>query len=146
MPKRKPVSTKPIPPAPVTDGATVSRDKLVPQDLVSQIERSLMAQERYEDFIERMYKNMGIGDTSDSQPSARMDAIENKLTAEGEAAWNEQLAKFRAERNEPLKHSATVDRALEPDRHQGGVTAKANQGKSAKGWWLWRAWRRVSRT
>lgn len=127
MPKRKPVPTRPpIPPAPVTDGAPLSRDKLLPQDLVSQIERSLLAQESYEDFTERLYKKLGIDDTSDSQPSARMRDIDNQIKAEGKVAWNEQVAKVRAERNEAL--------------------AEANQAKSAKAWWLWRAWRRISRT
>lgn len=63
----------------------------ISQDVITDVERSLMAQENYEDFIQRMFKNMGIDDTSDAQPSARMRDIENQLKAEGKVAWNEAM-------------------------------------------------------
>jgi hypothetical protein len=72
----------------------------ITQDIITDVERSLMAQENYEDFVDRMFKNLGIDDTSDSQPSARMRDIDNQLKAEGKVAWNEAMVSANADRED----------------------------------------------
>ena len=58
------------------------------RDLVTQMERSLMQQESYDEFSHRMMKQMGIEDTS--AKGVLRDWI-NQLTTEASTAWNQAM-------------------------------------------------------
>jgi hypothetical protein len=58
------------------------------RDLLASVERSLLAQENYDDFTDRLYRELGI---NTEEPSGALRDLETRVTAEARRAWNQGL-------------------------------------------------------
>ena len=81
------------------------------RDMVTQMERSLMQQESYDEFSRRMMKQMGIEDMS--AKGVLRDMI-NQLKMEGSVAWNEAMISANQQDDTVLVWSAILDDRTTP--------------------------------
>lgn len=91
--------------------------KTMREELVGSVENSLMQQERWEDFRDRMYKELGI---ESDEPAGALAKFERQIESEAKLAWNEAML----EANMDAEDSTEVWRSMLLSTTTPGCAAK----------------------